>query len=69
MESKKIKQENRLTDRENQWLVGRREGALKSLFFNNFKWSKIYKNCKLLGCIPETSIILEINYTSIKPFF
>ena len=40
----KIKQENRCTDIENQWLVGRREGAVKSLFFNNFKWSKIYKN-------------------------
>ena len=50
----KIKQENILTDIENQWLVGTREGAVKSLFFSNFKWSKRYKNCDLLCYIPET---------------
>ena len=44
-------------------------GEPQSLFFNNFKWSISYKNCESLCCTPETNIILEINYTSIKSFF
>ena len=36
------------------------------LFYNNFKWSTIYKNIESLCCIPKTNIILYINYTSTK---
>ena len=31
-------------------------------FHNNYKWSKIFKNCASLYCIPVTCIILYINY-------
>ena len=33
--------------------------------YNNFVWSAIYKNIKLLCCIPETNITLYVNYASI----
>ena len=33
-----------------------------AIFYNNFKWSIIYKNIKSLCCPPETNIILYINY-------
>ena len=31
-------------------------------FYNNYKWSKIFKSCASLYCIPVTCIILYINY-------
>ena len=36
------------------------------IFYNNYKWSITFQNCELLGCTPETHIILYINYISIK---
>ena len=40
--------------------------GIQLLFCNNFTWSIIYKNFESLCCTPETNIILQINYTSIK---
>ena len=34
------------------------------MFYNNFKWSIIYKNTDSLCCTPKTNIILKINCTS-----
>ena len=36
------------------------------IFYNNFKWSIIYKDFESLCCIPETCIILYISYASIE---
>ena len=41
-------------------------GETQPFFYNNFKWSGIYKNAELLCCISEINILLQINYTSIK---
>ena len=46
------------------YIVQHRE--IQPLFYNNFKWSIIYKNIESLCCTPETNKILQINYTSIK---
>ena len=36
------------------------------IFYNNYTWSIIFKNCESLYCIPVLHIILYFNYTSIK---
>ena len=33
--------------------------GIQPVFYNNFVWSIIYKNIKLLCCIPENCVILS----------
>ena len=40
--------------------------GLQPIFYNYYKWNVIFKNCESLCYMPETYIILYINYTSIK---
>ena len=37
-----------------------------ALFYNNYKWSIIFKNCELLYCTPIIDIILYINCISVR---
>ena len=39
---------------------------IQPIFYNNYKWSIIFKSCESLYCTPVTYIILHINYTSVK---
>ena len=36
------------------------------IFYNNYKWNIIFKNCESLYCIPVTFIIVYINYIQLK---
>ena len=51
-------------EKQQGYIIQHRE--IQPLFCDNFKWSIIYKNTESLCCTPETNVILQINYTSIK---
>ena len=40
--------------------------GIQPIFYNNYKWSIVSKDCDSLCCPPETYIILYIKYTAIK---
>ena len=39
---------------------------IQPIFYNNFKWSIIYKNTESLCCTPETNIVNQLYFNNNK---